>query len=354
LWILLDKFIVLIYYRFVPTINDVAMECGVSISTVSTVLNNACRPVSATTRQRVLAAATRLNYHPNAMASGLVRRRMNTIGVLPGVFHATEVLTDIWAFGILQGILQSAAEKDFHVTLFTKFWQDSSHSLGAYRDRRTDGIIVIAPSLNSDMLSVLSTLDLLLVTVSAAPQPGIASVDVDNRLGTRLAVEHLLGLGHSRIAHITGDTDQMSVVERRTAFHEIMTERGLGSNGQLVVPANYDGSNVKAATRYLLSLLIPPTAIFAGNDAIGKRVVDAIVSLGLSVPGDISVVGFDDSIYASTMTPQLTTVRQSPSKLGALAASLLIDSINGVDKSAQRHLLTPELIVRNTTTLAAM
>jgi LacI family transcriptional regulator len=345
----LDSFRILNYDEIVPTINDVALECGVSITTVSTVLNNASRPVKAETRQRVLAAARRLNYHPNAMATALVRRRVNTIGVLPGVFRATDVLTDIYAFGVLQGILQAAAENDFHVTLFTKPWQDGAHSAGAYRDRRTDGIIIVAPTLESDVATALSSLGLLVVTIAAGPSPGVASVDIDNYAGARLAVEHLFELGHQRIAHITGIPDAASVCERQLAFIDVCTEHGFIVPDDYIISANYSGKGVAKATRMLLSLPSRPTAIFAGNDAIGKYIVDTAVELGLRVPADLSVVGFDDSIYATTMTPQLTTIRQSPKNVGALAASLLIARVNGEDIQERRHLLPPELVVRNTT-----
>jgi DNA-binding LacI/PurR family transcriptional regulator len=333
----------------VSTINDVALASGVSIATVSTVLNNAARPVKAETRQRVLAEALRLNYQPNAMAAALVKRRMDTIGVLPAVFNAKDVLTDIYAFGVLQGILQSAADSDFHVTLFTKQWVDSAHSAGTFRDRRTDGIIIVAPTLDSDMASALSSMGLLIVTISAGPSPGVSSVDVDNYAGGRLAVEHLFELGHRRIAHISGKLEAVSACERHSAFMAVNREHCQTVPDDYVIAAHYSGLEAAEATAYLLSLPSPPTAIFAGNDAIAKSIVDTASDMGVRVPDDLSVVGFDDSIIATTMTPQLTTVRQSPKEIGAMAARLLISRINGASIQEDRHLLSPQLIVRNTT-----
>jgi LacI family transcriptional regulator len=332
-----------------PTINDVAMASGVSIGTVSTVLNNAPRPVRPETRQRVLAAAKRLNYHPNAMASGLVRRRMDTIGVLSGVFAAVDVVSDNYASGVLQGILSVAQESDFHVTLFTKFWEDSAHSAAAYRDKRTDGILVIAPDVDSDMIQVLSSFGLTLVTISALPVDGIASVDVDNSLGAAMAAEYLLDLGHTRIAHIAGNAAQLSARERMDAFAAKMNERGIKLDDHYLVSAKYSGETVDEAVRQLMSLPKPPTAIFGGNDAIARRIVGAVEQMGYRVPDDLSVIGFDDSPAAKAREPHLSTIHQPLAEVGECAAKLLIELINGKTRPAKRHLFKPTLVVRATT-----
>lgn len=332
-----------------PTINDVAELSGVSIGTVSTVLNNAPRPVRPETRLRVLAAAKRLNYHPNAMASGLVRRRMDTIGVLSGVFAAVDVVSDSYASGVLQGILSSASESGVHVTLFTKFWQDSAHSAAAYRDRRTDGMVVIAPDIDSDMIDVLSSFGLTLVTISALPHEEIISVDVDNDLGARMAADYLCDLGHNRIAHIAGNAKQLSARERKDGFTAALANRGVPLNDDYTFSAKYSGETVENAVRRMMSLPVPPTAVFAGNDTIARKIVDVASQIGVRIPDDLSVIGFDDSPAARMQEPLLTTIHQPLKEVGALAASILIDLINGKTRPVTRHLFRPALVIRATT-----
>jgi LacI family transcriptional regulator len=332
------------------TIWDVAKESNVSIATVSHVINNGPRTVRPDTRDRVLLAIKKLNYHPNAMARGLVRRRMNTIGVLSGVFSAQEVVINPYASGILQGILSGSSTDKYDVLLFTEGWQDLRQSGPVYRDRRADGILTISPAIDSDMISGLVSLDLAVVSVSAdCLTLGVPSVDVDNSKGARLAAEHLLSLGHTRIAHITGNADLLSTTQRLDSFREALAKQGIDLPAKYVKHASYDGTGAYEATVDLLKLPEPPTAIFAGNDGIAIGVLYAARNQGVKVPEKLSVVGFDDLNTIEHVQPHLTTVHQPLTAIGELATKLLIDRINGVDVEAKMHLIDPELIVRAST-----
>src|SRR3569833_216061 len=184
-----------------PTIWDVAKECNVSIATVSQVLNNGPRPVRPDTRERVITAAKKLNYHPNAMARGLVSRRMNTIGVVSGVFKAVDVVGNPYAASVLRGILAGAATYGFGVLLFTQWWEDLQKSGSVYRDRRADGILAIAPQDDNVMISGLVSFNMPVVAISGdCFSLGVPSVDVDNDKGARIAAQHLISLGHKRVA----------------------------------------------------------------------------------------------------------------------------------------------------------
>jgi DNA-binding LacI/PurR family transcriptional regulator len=336
------------------TIWDVARESNVSIATVSHVLNNGPRPVREETRKRVLEAMQRLNYHPNAMAQGLVRRRMNTIGLISGVFTTDEIIFNPFASALIQGIFSVASSSAYNIMLFTQQWKDTTHSSGPFRDRRTDGIIVIAPPTDSDMVTSLASLGLLLVVVSTPMEHlGVPSVDVDNVAGGRMAAEHLIGLGHKNIVHITGNANMESVSSRSHGFLQALASHNLTSSEPNVIAGAYDGSGVYDITCNLLRRANPPTAIFAGNDGIAIPVLEAARDMNVSVPEQLSVIGFDDIPAAAMLSPQLTTIRQPLSEIGMEATRMLIARIAGEDVPIETKYLAPTLILRSSTAPAS-
>jgi Transcriptional regulators len=342
-----------------PTLTDVARAAGVSPYTVSVVLNGARSNtrVSEATRARILESAAALRYHPNAMARSLVKRRASAIGVLFSVVESTEALANPYASGLLQGIVTRAAHRGYDVLLYNERWQDAAHSAARYRDRRTDGVIVVAPLTDTDIVPGLALLDIPLVAVSAASvacPPGTANVDVDNALGVRLAVEHLLAGGHRRIAHLMGNENVASVPLRRQAFLDVMAEAGLSVPEAYVVPCTYDATTVGEALDHLLRRPEPPTALLAGNDNIAIAALNYARENNLSVPEELSVVGFDDIPAASQVTPRLTTVHQPLHEIGGAAADTLIDRIEGAaDAPAPAgdgsRYLEPSLVIREST-----
>jgi DNA-binding LacI/PurR family transcriptional regulator len=332
-----------------PTIIDVARESGVSVATVSYVLNDGPRAVRPATRQRVLDVVRRLGYHPNAMARGLVRRRMDTLGVLFGAVEPG-VVTNSYAVGVLEGVFLAAAETGHSITLFTQPWVSAEVSTAPFRDRRTDGVLMIAPLTDSDMLPALAGLDLPLVVISpAVALEGIPSVDVDNVQGARLATEHLLSLGHTRIVHVTGNANQPSVPPRREGFLTAMDAAGIAVTPEHVVTSAYNAGISCESVRRLLTRPVPPTAIFAGNDVIALAALDAARELGIPVPERLSIVGFDDIPAASLVTPPLTTVRQPLTEIGRKATRLLVARVNGEPVPGRTHLEEPALVVRGST-----
>ncbi|MGO8670094.1 MAG: LacI family DNA-binding transcriptional regulator [Capsulimonadaceae bacterium] len=333
------------------TIWDVAKESNVSIATVSHVINNGPRTVRPDTRERVLSAIKKLNYHPNAMARGLVRRRMNTIGIISAVFGAQDIVANPYASGILHGVLQGASAVGYDILLFTEPWKNLRESGHVYRDRRADGVIAISPSLESDMVSGLVELDLAVTSISGdSLSLGVPSVDVDNVLGVKLVVDYLVGLGHTRIAHLVGSEDLISARQRRDAFVECMRGHGLSIPDDFIVPCGYEGGKI-ASDRTTELLLRPdrPTAIFGANDPAAIGALHAAQALGMRVPEDVSLVGFDDLAFIEHMVPALTTVRQPLAEIGQLATELLIQRVNGAQTEAQVHLIAPTLSIRATT-----
>ena len=349
-----------------PTLKDVALLAGVSPYTVSAVINGARSntQVSEATRRRIVESAATVNYHPNAVARSLSSRRTFYIGVQFGVLDPVEAIGNTYASAVLHGIMREAAAHRYNVVLFTQAWVNAKQSAPAFRDRRTDGVILVAPLSDTDMLSALSELPLALVAISppaTADGNPVPSVDVDNAHGIYLAVRHLADLGHTRIAHITGNANVGSVRERAEAFHDSLMRCGLPvAPAGYVVEATYDATTVSDLLPGLLALSEPPTAIVAGNDNIALAVIAACRALGVRVPEELSVVGFDDIPTAKAVTPALTTVRQPLSLIGAEATRLLIaqieESWEPSDDDPQTEIsfrLTPELIVRASTAPAS-
>lgn len=332
------------------TIRDVARESGVSVATVSYVLNNGPRPVREQTRHRVQEAMRRLNYHPNAMARGLVSRRLFTLGVLFGP-DRLEAFTDPFAANLLQGALAAAHELGYNITLFTQPWRNAAQSAPLFRDRRTDGVLLVAPMRNSDMVEGLSGLDLPLVVVSSSgDRPGVPYVDIDNAAGARLATEHLIGLGHERIGHISGDEHLSSVPIRRDAFCKAMRAAGREVRPEYQVSSTYTIGQSYEAIRRLLTLPEPPTALFAGNDMIGITTLAVARDLRIRVPEQLSVIGFDDVPSAALVTPPLTTINQPLARIGEVATRLLVCCIEKPEtRLPMAHLEEPTLIVRQST-----
>jgi DNA-binding LacI/PurR family transcriptional regulator len=342
-----------------PTLKDVAHAAGVSPFTVSVVLNGSRSNtrVSEATQRRIVETAERMRYRPNAMARGLARQRTGAIGILFSVVQSTVALSNAYASEIAQGIVTQAAARGYDVMLYTEPWRDAAHSARRYLDRRTDGILLIAPLTDSDILEGMASLGIPLVVVSADPDETkrwshVTNVDVDNAAGIRLAVTHLRELGHQRIVHLTGDANVASVALRIAAFHEATADIAAHCS---VVGATYDGNAVATVLPEILAATNPPTAIVAGNDQIAIEVMASARALGVTVPQQLSVVGFDDIRAASQVTPALTTIRQPMHEIGSTACDCLLNRLaetaDGTEIAAipPEILLAPERVLRDST-----
>ena len=341
------------------TIRDVAKESGVSVATVSYVLNNGPRQVGASTKERVLSVVRRLNYHPNATARRLAGRQMRTIGVLFG-YVGPDILTNPFAATILQGVLSAAARVHYNVTLFTSVWETAETSAVEFTDGRTDGVLVIGPLVGSDMIPGLSALGIPVVCVSGPSEtPGVPFIDVDNETGARLATKHLIGLGHTRIAHIGGRRTHADAIVRRDVFLRTMENAGLHVPESYLPEGSYEWTRVPSIIRAVLTHPIRPTAIFAGNDILAVECLKEARLLGLRVPEDLSIVGFDDLPIAQHVSPPLTTICQPLTEIGSMGMELLVQRIQASEKNgaavtmavdAQGGILQqPELILRGST-----
>ena len=333
-----------------PTIKDIARACDVSTATVSYVINgkNTLLPE---TRERVLRTMREMNYHPSAVARGLAKKRMNTLGILFDNIGSEIAIWHPYTSGILQGVLAESARAGYNVTIFTELWQSAERSLPKLRDQRTDGIIIVAPPADTDILPSLRSAVSQIVTISSASAPfGMPSVDVDNAFGITLAVRHLRELGHTRLAFLSGEPNMYSAVVRLAAFRDAVLASGVCVLPEHIVTASYENAQISyVQARHLLSLPNPPTAMAAGNDQIAMAILDAARDLGISVPSQLSVTGFDDIPDAARLQPPLTTIRQPLTEIGVAATQTLLRLLSGEPVPTEPLLIAPTLIVRAST-----
>ena len=340
------------------TIKDVAQAAGVSVGTVSNVFNNRLALVRADKRERVLSAARDLNFQPSAAARTLARGHTRTLGVL---FYRSSgaIVVDPYASIVLQGILNGAARAGYGVLLYPEHWRNKEQGAALFSDRSVDGVLVIAPRVET--IPELSQLGLPLALVSVRYDEGsntsvALAVDVDNEAGGRIATQHLLHLGHRKIAHLSGTQTQRSAHEREAGWRAALADAQVDPPAAYRIECDYQGATAYEATRQLLALPIPPTAIFAANDQIAFEGLQAARDTGVSVPDQLSVIGFDDVFAATLVTPRLTTIHQPLVQIGSAAVEGLIrhlqsdgTSVNNPPKPSPYCLFTPELVARGST-----
>jgi LacI family transcriptional regulator len=336
------------------TLREIAHRADTSTMAVSVVLNGARSNtrVSDATRRRITEIAADLNYSPNALAQGLKRQRTGTLGVLFN-WAGKRAIHNFYSMTILDGIVEGAAAAGYHVLLYTTAWRSAAESSTLFSDRRTDGIVVVAPQEPGDTVSGLVSLGLPVVVLSSFTEvAGVPYIAIDNQAGVRMALDHLRALGHTQIAFAGHEPSRTSMRERQETYVAWMREQGLSTPDTYFRTAYHPGDTKGNAERLkqLLRSTDRPTAIFAVTDDLAAEVLDAARGVGLSVPEQLSVVGFDDIPVASLAVPKLTTVRLPLLDMGKQAANLLIEVIEEKsDDTDYRHITTPELIIREST-----
>ncbi|MEW5957563.1 MAG: LacI family DNA-binding transcriptional regulator [Chloroflexota bacterium] len=325
---------------------DVAERADVSVTTVSHIINET-RPVSDDLRQRVMTAMSELGYQPNALARSLRRKQTHTIGLI-----VPDSANPFFA-EVARGIEDASFEQDYSVILCNSDGDLSKELLylNVLAEKQVDGILLVAVSgVTPEHLHTLQRRGPLLIVVDR-DIPGVAvdSVLVDNARGGWLATRHLLDRGHRRIGCITGPSDLTPSAERVVGYRQVLQEAGLAPDETLIVKGDFQYESGYRAAHQLLTMVDPPTAIFACNDLMAVGVISAALTLGRQVPADLSVVGFDDIPLASFTNPPLTTVAQPKYEMGRLAATLLLERLLKRDLPARRRLLDTELIIRQST-----
>lgn len=332
------------------TIKDVAEAAGVSTQTVSRVINY--RPdVSPETKERVQKVIEELGYSPNVLARSLVRGRSNTLGVVGwglGYYGPTSVL---------KGIEQKTNELGFSLllSLIEDFDPSQINDITSnLLSRQVDGIIWAVPG-NDSMVGQLSSrfkhVSVPIVYVNKSKRVDDTVVALDNLYGARLATEHLLDQGYSCVGIITGPRDWWEGQRREQGWRAVMEERGVNELEMLKIVGDWSASSGDVGLRQLLARSPQVDAVFASNDQMALGVLQAARDLGISVPQDLGLVGFDDIPEAAYFYPSLTTIQQNAVALGAMAVDQMCNLIRAREKGevyqADVIWAKPRLIVRN-------
>jgi LacI family transcriptional regulator, repressor for deo operon, udp, cdd, tsx, nupC, and nupG len=330
-----------------PTIADVARAAGVSKGAVSFALNN--RPgVAADTRDRILQAARDLGWTPSSKARALSVSRALTVGLVlarrPETLRADPFFPSFIA-GVEKGLAQRGYSLLLHVT------PDDANDTDVYRrlsnEGRVDGVFVTDLMVDDPRPALLAELGLPAVIIGPAlPEPFWPAVGVDDAPGIAAAVNHLVDLGHTRIAHVSGPADMVHSRSRAGAWAETLEQAGLPK--ARCIEADFSAESGVRVTKELLESDEPPTAIVYANDLMAMAGLSWAVSRGIRVPEDLSITGYDDTEIAAHLQPSLTTVTTDVLSWGTAAATRLLELIDGVDPSPV-DLPPTELVVRRST-----
>jgi DNA-binding LacI/PurR family transcriptional regulator len=323
-----------------PRLHDVAAEAGVSTATVSLVLRGAPGP-SGVTRERVLAAAARLGYRPDRAASLLARRRSRLIGVVMDIrstFHAQ----------LVENVHEAAEEYGYDLVLSTVTrTRDEARAVETLLDSRCEALILLGPESPAARLSALDRQLPVVAVGRPVPSAGVDVVRAADDEGVAFAVDHLVGLGHRRIAYVDGGRGTIAA-SRRRGYQRTMRRHRLGGHLQVVGGDHGEESGARAA-RTLFGSDLPPTAVLTYNDHSAVGVLDTLLRMGVDVPGAVSVVGYDDSPLSRLAHVDLTTVSQESEQLMRHAVAAVVERLDGGRTEHREVVVPPRLVVRGTT-----
>ena len=322
------------------TIADVALAAGVSMATVSKAVNNRYG-VRAETAQRVRSIATDLGYESSLVASSMRSTRTGVLGVLVPAFEP-------FSAEVLKGAGVALKSSDYDLLAYTPSDRDDrlgweQRSLSRLSGTLIDGAILVTPT----VVDIRSDIPVVAIDPHTGPV-GLPSVESDSLTGASLAVRHLIELGHRSIGFLTGRADLRSSMLREAGYRRALAEASIAFDRRLVRVGGYEPEIARDPATELLCEPNRPTAVFAANDLSAISVVEVAQELGLRVPEDLSVVGFDDIPEAARLDPPLTTVQQSLNQMGATGMAILLELLAGRTPRHTRVVLPTRLLVRGT------
>jgi DNA-binding LacI/PurR family transcriptional regulator len=314
------------------TLNELARAAGVSVSTVSRALNSSAHPVNEETRKLILDLASQMDYRPNVAARGLKMDRTYTIGLV--VYNIASPFTPI----LIRGIQEYLKQHDYFSIIISTDWDPDLEGEAVHQliSRSIDGVIFVE-TWRDGSNSPLDLANKPYVYVYRLFDGEYAnSVNIDDRAGGALAVEHLVNLGHRRIGYINGPQGWASSRDRFLGYKDVLKQSGIELDPTLVEEGNWEVQSGYQAACRLMKLDDRPTAIFAANDLMALGAIYGIQKSGLTVPGDVAVVGYDDQDFAGFSNPTITTVRSPAFEMGKMAAKLILDRLEN-----QKEILDP-------------
>lgn len=325
------------------TMKDVARLAGVSTSTVSHVINNN-RFVSEAVREKVTSAVSQLNYAPSALARSLKLNQTRTIGML------LTASSNPFYSEVVRGVERSCYERGYSLVLCNTEGDEDrmNRSLETLLQKRVDGLLIMCTESHLPSAELLNRYPSIpSVMMDWAPFEGSSDIIQDNSLlGGEMATRHLIARGYTRIACIAGPQDKTPARLRLEGYRQAMASAGLPVPEGYIVSSDFEFQGGFNAMNTLLSLNPLPQAVFTCNDAMAVGVYHALYQAGMSIPGDMAVMGYDDIELARYMTPPLSTIHQPKDELGELAIDTLLHRLAAPGGSQQLLVLTPELIER--------
>lgn len=330
------------------TLEDIAKKAGVSRSTVSRVVNNH-QNISDAVRTRVLQVIKETGYRPNAAARTLASQRSHMIGlVLPQT--VSSLFTDPFYPQLLKGISLACNQYDYTLALFLVSSEEDEHKILTRITNTSllDGVLVqVGHQGDQRIIGHLIDVGMPQVVIGRPVQSdNVSFVDIDNITAAYNAVTYMVRMGYNRIAAITGPLKSTAGIDRRDGYIKALVERGIKFDPKLIVEGDFTEQGGNLAMQSLLNHR--PDAVFAASDAMAVGAIRAIQGVGLNVPEDIAVVGFDDIPISTLSDVQLTTVRQPVNRLGSNAVELLIDLIEHGTQPPRHIILNSQLVVRST------
>lgn len=330
------------------TIDDVARLADVSIRTVSRVINDSPK-VGQATRAKIKQIIEDLNYHPNTQARGLAARRSYLLGMIydnPDALYINDVQRGVLSVCRESGYELVVHPCDMHSDTLTE------EAVSFVNRSKLDGVIILPPiSENNDLAGALAKNNVNYVRLASVPLDKAEHVVISNeRSATAAMAEYLVELGHCRIGYIAGPKGMKSTRERLEGFCDALEKHGCKLETEMIARGAYTFESGIECARMLLANPNRPTAIFASNDEMAVGAITAAQEMGLKIPDDLSIAGFDDSILASRITPRLTTIRRPVMQMARKATVKLIAAVDGREEDACRGVtLVPSLVTRDST-----
>jgi LacI family repressor for deo operon, udp, cdd, tsx, nupC, and nupG len=325
-----------------PTIRNVAELAGVSTATVSRALAQP-EKVSKETRERVLEAVRQTGFVPNRQAVDFRRQATGNVVLL------VRDITNPFYLDIYRGIEELAFANGYRVLMGDAGDDDARvfRYVDMVRNRQADGMILMTGWLPAALLQAMPpTTVIALELIEGSRLPAVA---IDNRHAARLAVEHLIALGHRRIAYVGGPPRLVMSADRRQGYLDALKGAGISADPELICPGNFHFASGQDAVRRLQEEGTAFTAIFCSNDEMAVGALNALRERSVGVPGEVSVVGFDDMDYAFSSVPPLTSVRQPRREIGRRAMQMMVDLLSGKELVKRFHKAGAELVVRAST-----